>query len=105
MKRPGGKKPRPKPKARIQAPPALIERRFPHTRFVEIPQVKGKTIEKVELFTASEYHSITIDFEGETALTLIIEPCFRLGAELSDIKTGDQRTIQEWPPILVSTES
>ena len=104
MKRPSKEK-RHTPRIQIQSPPALIERKFPHTRFVEIPQVKGRTVEKIELFTASEYHSITIDFEDKTALTLTIEPCFQLGAELSDIKTGDQQTIQEWPPILINTQS
>lgn len=105
MKHPKAKKPRTKPRTRIQPPPALIERKFPHTRFVEIPQMKGRTIEKIELFTASEYRSITIDFQDKTALTLTIEPCFQLGAEFSDVKSGNQQTIQEWPLIHCNSES
>ena len=93
---------KPKPRQRkkpLPLIPALIERKFPHTRFVDFPQMKGKTVEKIEFFTTSEYHSITIDFQDKTALTLTVEPCFLLGSEFSDIKTGNQETIHEWPLI------
>ena len=99
MKRSPKPKPRQPKKLPIQVSRPLIERRFPYTRFVELPQIKGRSVEKIEIFTAPEYNSITIDFQDKTALTLTIDPYFKLGAELSDIKSGDQQTIQEWPPI------
>lgn len=58
------------PRVQIQRPPAMIERKFPHTRFIEIPQMKGRTVEKVELFTTTEYHSIIIDFQDKTVVML-----------------------------------
>ena len=40
----------------------LIERRMDGRRFIEVPRVKGRTLEKVELFTIPEYHSLTLYF-------------------------------------------
>ena len=85
-----------KSKTSAVLPKPLIERRFPYTRFVEFPHVKGRTVEKVEFYTTSRYHSITINFQDRTSLIFTVEPCFRLGAEFAEVKPDDIRTIQEW---------
>jgi hypothetical protein len=95
---------RPKAKARKRSKPskrgfALIERRLPHRRLVEFPQMKGRTVEKIELFTAAEFHSLTITFQDKTALNFSIVPCFVLDATFSDVSPDDMRAIKEWPPI------
>src|SRR5215813_14629367 len=59
----------------------LNEKNLPGRRFVEFPLARGKTTEKVELFTTGEYHSITIDFQDHTSLNLTIEPTYILNAE------------------------
>ena len=78
---------------------ALHERVLPGRRFVEFPQVKGKVIEKVELFTTREYHSITLGLQDRTALNLRIDPGFTLNASLQEIRAGNLDVIAEWPPI------
>jgi hypothetical protein len=69
-------RPRPKP-----APPmsafSLVERKLEGRKFVEFPHMKGKILDKVELFTTPEYHSISMDFQDRTSLALRIEPCLR----------------------------
>ena len=65
--------------------------------------MKGRTVEKIELFTTGEYHSISIDFQDKTALYLRIDPCFILNADFADIKTGNIDIIREWPPIHSTT--
>src|SRR5437879_3695110 len=77
----------------------LIERRLPHRRFVEFPQMKGRTVEKIELYTTLEHHSIAIDFQDQTALHLRLQPCFMLNADFVDVRTGSVRAIREWPVI------
>lgn len=77
----------------------LNERSLPGRRFVEFPLVKGKIAEKVELFTAAHYHSITIDFHDQTSLSLVIEPGFTINAELQQRRKGDTHVLAEWPPI------
>src|SRR5262245_41230571 len=52
---------------------ALVERKLPCRRFVEFPQVNGKTIKQIHFYTATDYHSITIDFKDQTCLNLEIE--------------------------------
>ena len=93
-----------KTRKQITRPPALVERTLPHRRFIAFPEVQGRTVSKIELFTTHAYHSITIDFDDKTAFTFIIEPCFLLGAELSEIKAGNQDTISEWPAVHSQTE-
>ena len=77
----------------------LLERRFQGRRFVEFPQVKGKTAERVQLYTASDYHSITIEFQDRTSLNLAIEPGFTIDAELQQRRKAKLHTVAEWPPI------
>ena len=77
----------------------LLERKFQDRRFVEFPQVKGKTTERVQLYTATDYHSITIEFEDETSLLLRIEPGFTINAELQQKRKGNLHTLADWPPI------
>lgn len=77
----------------------LLERKFQGRRFVEFPQVKGKTTERVQLYTATDYHSITIDFEDETSLNLRLEPGFTINAELQQKRKGNLHTLADWPPI------
>jgi hypothetical protein len=81
----------------------LIERRFNGRRFVEFPQMKGKTVEKIELFTTQEYHSIDLHFADKTYVALVIEPCFALRAAYYDA-TGESDTISdEWVPVHSAT--
>src|SRR5215510_6252368 len=82
---------------------ALVERKLPCRRFVEFPQVNGKTIKQIHFYTATEYHSITIDFQDQTSLNLEIEPGFTINAELQQIAKGDTHTLAEWPLILSQT--
>src|SRR5262249_9588375 len=77
----------------------MVERRFNGRRFVEFPQMKGKTLEKIELFTTQEYHSIDLHFADKTYVALVIEPCFALRAAYYDA-TGESDTISDgWLPV------
>lgn len=63
-----------------------------HRRFVDFPQVIGKIIKRLHLYT--------IDLQDQTTLNLEIEPGFSINAELQQIKKGDIHTLAEWPEIL-----
>ena len=78
---------------------ALVERKFPFRRFVEFPDMKGRILEKVEFYTTTEYHSLTLIFEDQTTLTLVIDPCFLISSSLSDFSTGNERVLKRWPTI------
>ena len=86
---------RPKPRRSMQ----LIERKLPLRRFIEFPGMKGPILDKVKLSTTSDYHSLTLDFQDKTSLTLVIDPCFLISANFSDFKTGNQRILKRWPTI------
>jgi hypothetical protein len=99
MKTPTSKVRRSKDKKSSSNRTALIERKLPHRKFVEFPGMKGRTVEKIELFTMREHHSITIRFQDKTALALAIEPGFKLKADHDDWKSGNARKLKSWPVI------
>ena len=77
----------------------LIERKGPFRNLIEIPGMEGRTLKRVEIFTTTEYHSLTLDFEDQTSLTLVIDPCFFITASLSDMSSDNPRTLKRWPKI------
>ena len=77
----------------------LIERKLPFRKFVEFLHMKGRLLDKIELFTTPEHHSLTLNFQDKTSLTLVIEPCFLIFANFSDVSTGSQRILKRWPMI------
>lgn len=83
----------------------LIDRSTRLRRVVEFPQMKGRTLEKVEFSTSSDYHAITLFFADKTSLDLEIElePAFRLQPELMRWKEGNGRRIKGWPAIRSET--
>lgn len=83
------------PKSRF----ALIERKFSIGKVFEFPQMKGRMVEKVEMFTSADDHSIEIKFQDRTLLSFRLELGFTLSAEYLDSKTGDGRVIKRWRPI------
>jgi hypothetical protein len=99
MKRPRQRK----AKHPIQPPPALIERKLPHRRFIEFPRVKGKTVSKIEMFTTPGFHSITIDFDDQTAFVLTVEPYFTIEPSFRVLKKGNEEVIEEGPLIRSET--
>ena len=66
-------------------------RRYSGRRFYRFEEIKGKPVDFVEVFTAGEYHSISVRFEDKTVLHFVIDPGFTLETEYSDWKTGNWR--------------
>jgi len=62
-------------------------------------EIRGKTIDFVEVFTVGEYHAIDVRFQDKTALHFVIDPGFIMETELADWKTGNWRPIKRWPLI------
>jgi hypothetical protein len=83
---------------------ALRERTLPGRRFVEFPLVQGKIAEKVQLFTTTNYHSLTIEFQDRTSLHLDIDPGFTINTKFMRLEKGDLEILAEWPPIHISSE-
>ena len=76
---------------------ALSEKTLPGRRFIEFPLVQGKIAEKVRLFTSTDGHSLTIEFQDETSLFLSLEPGLNIHAALQHLEKGDLHTLAEWP--------
>ncbi|SRR5579871_3058172 len=74
-------------------------RRYKGRRFYRFEEIRGKTVEFVEVFTAGEYHAIDLRFQDKTAIHFVIDPGFIMETEYADWKTGNSRTIKRWPLI------
>jgi len=88
---------------RAAVPHGLIQRKAGRGRFVEFPRMKGRILEKVEFFTAPDFHSLTLYFQDKTSLTLVIEPCFLMAASFADSSRGEQRILKRWPLLRSAT--
>jgi hypothetical protein len=64
-----------------------------------LEEVKGKVVDRVEIFLAAEDSSIVVRFRDQTSLGIGVEPGFTLIPQHYDLKTGDFRSIRRWRPI------
>lgn len=74
-------------------------RRYPGRTFYRFAEVKGKTVDFVEVFVCTGYNCVDVRFDDKTSLSFTIEPAFTLETEHADWKTGDWRPIKRWPLI------
>ena len=89
----------PQSRRKPRTPYGLLERKGPYRNLIEIPGMKGRILERVEIYTATGHHSLTFDFADQTSLSLLLDPCLFITAELSDISSGNERTLKRWPTI------
>jgi len=67
------------------------------SRLVELAEVRGLTVEKVVLSTDSDFPCISIRFQDNTDLTVVIDPWLTFRADYSRWKTGNQKVLKRWP--------
>ena len=64
---------------------------------LEFPRMKGRKVEKIEIFSDTDHHSIVIEFQDKTALDLEIEPSFTLKAVQEDFRSSEVKVLRRWP--------
>jgi hypothetical protein len=70
-----------------------------YARLVQFPQVRGRTVEKVELSLDSDFHCISIRFKDNTDLTVVIDTTLTFRAEYSKWKAGNQTVLKRWATV------
>ncbi|PYP91078.1 MAG: hypothetical protein DMG65_09430 [Candidatus Angelobacter sp. Gp1-AA117] len=65
----------------------------------EFPEVTGKIVDKVELFSDHEYYAITIRFQDKTSLHFAQEPAVFTFPRLSDWADGNETILQEYKSV------
>jgi hypothetical protein len=76
---------------------ARKQRKASYARLVEFPHARGRTVEKVELSTDSDFPCISIRFQDNTDLTVVIDPWLTFRADYSRWKDGNQKVLKRWP--------
>ena len=110
---------RPAPTKQESLPPSLrytetkrgktTIRRYDSRHVYRLEEVKGKIVDRIEIFLAAEDSSIVVRFRDQTSLGFVVDPGFTLIPEhydlktgdlkTGDLKTGDFRSIKRWPAI------
>ena len=66
---------------------------------LEFPEVNGKIVDAVEVFSHNEYYAITIRFQDKTALNLALETAVFTFPTLSDWTGGNEKILKEYKSV------
>jgi len=66
---------------------------------LRFPEVKGKTVEFMEMCTAADFTGVEIGFADRTATLVLMETRLTMEPVYSDWKTGNQRRLRQWPVV------
>jgi hypothetical protein len=91
------KQSRKKPAQKARRDRARCDATYP--RSVKFPQVRGRTVEMVELSLDSDFQCVSIRFKDNTDLTVVIDTELTLQAQYSEWKTGNQKVLKRWPVV------
>jgi hypothetical protein len=73
------------------------QRRARDPRLIEFPEARGRTVEKVVLSTDSDFPCVSIRFQDNTDLSVVIDPWLTFRADYSTWKAGNQKVLKRWP--------
>jgi hypothetical protein len=68
-------------------------------RKMKFPEVKGKTIQAIELFVSADECIIDIGFQDRTSLSFDVAACAVIVPKLADWKTGEYKPLKRWRPV------
>ncbi|HEX3154936.1 MAG TPA: hypothetical protein VHV32_09940 [Candidatus Angelobacter sp.] len=88
-----------KPRPRRTKPTRRKRQRRAPTGCVQYTEMKGRTVERIDVCLSSDYHCISVRFEDKTDFTVEIDTRLVLTALHSDWKAGNMRVLRRWPVI------
>ena len=66
---------------------------------LEFPEIKGKIVDSVELFSDHEYYAISIQFQDKTALHFPLETAVFAFPRFSDWADGNETILKEYKSV------
>jgi len=84
-------------KAPQKARRAPKQRKASYSRLVQFPEARGRTVDKVELSIDSDFPCVSIRFQDNTDLTVVIDPWLTFQVDYSRWKAGNQKVLKRWP--------
>jgi hypothetical protein len=90
-------KKQPASKATLKSRRAPKQRKASYSRLVEFQEARGRTVEKVVLSTDSDFPCVSIRFQDNTDLTVVIDPWLTFRADYSRWRAGNQKVLKRWP--------
>ncbi len=71
--------------------------RKPKRQLLRFDEVKGKTVEFIEMSADADFPCVEIGFEDKTALLVLVDARVTMEPEYSEWKKGNQRLLRRWP--------
>jgi len=68
-------------------------------RLLRFDEVKGKTVEFIEMSADLEFPCVEIGFDDKTAFLVLVDARVTMEAAYSDWKTGNLRVLRQWPVV------
>jgi hypothetical protein len=78
---------------------AVLPKNRRSSSLTTFPEMKGRTVELIEVCLSSDYHCVSIRFQDKTDFTVEIDTRLVCQAMHSDWKTEDMRVLKRWPVI------
>ena len=69
------------------------------SRFLQINEARGKTVEFIKMFTDADFPGVEIGFADKTALHVLMETRLAMEPSYSNWKTGNQRVLRRWTAV------
>ncbi len=67
------------------------------SRLTAFPEMKGRTVERIEVCLAPDYRCVSVRFDDKTDFTVEMDTLMVCQAMHSDWKTGNMRVLKRWP--------
>lgn len=77
--------------------PAL--RKPTRRQVLRFEEVKGKTVEFIEISADAEFPCVEIGFDDKTALLVLMDARITMEPEYSEWREGNQRMLRHWPVV------
>ncbi len=88
-----------KPRLRKAKPARRTRQRRLPSECVRYTEMKGRTVEQIEVWLSSDYRCVSIRFEDKTDFTVEIDTRLVCHALHTGWKNGDSRVLKRWPAI------
>jgi len=69
----------------------------------DFPEVKGKTVEMMEISVESDYYGISIRFQDKTSFAFTIKPRVAAFPVYSQWADGEEKILKEYEPVRSET--
>jgi len=74
-------------------------RKLKRRQVLRFDEIKGKTVDFIELSADADFPYVEIAFDDKTALLVLMDARLTMEPRYSDWKKGNERLLRQWPAV------